>query len=184
MRASKLNDLLKKGDRVAVSNITGREALEVSLISQNYCSNIIGGWALGKGGQKIETSKGTIPVYATFDELLKMTLVKKHPNKILIYSPPEAVYGEVKEIVKHGKGTVETIYIVTEHVSIEVTAKINKICSAADIDVIGCNTLGVINSYGGVRIGAVGGDSPCDTFKPDSALIISNSGNMVNTMAS
>ena len=52
MRAKNLRDLLKKGDRIAVSNITGREASYVSAISQGYCANIVGGWALGKGGQK------------------------------------------------------------------------------------------------------------------------------------
>ncbi len=34
MRAKSLEDLLKKGDRVAVSNVTGREATNVSYISQ------------------------------------------------------------------------------------------------------------------------------------------------------
>jgi len=183
MRARNLSDLLKCGDRVAVSNITGREASSVTAVSQKYCENIIGGWALGKGGQKLETAKGPVPVYATFDELLHMTPVEHHPNKILIYSPPEAVYGEVKEVVKHGVNTVETIYIITEHVSIEVTAKIHQICKN-NIDVIGCNTLGIINTIDGVRIGAVGGDSPEETFKSGSAAVISNSGNMVNTISS
>ncbi len=184
MRAKTLSDLLKKGDRVAVSNITGREARVVSLISQNYCENIIGGWALGKGGQKIETPKGTIPVFATFEELLRLIPPERHPNKILIYSPPEAVYGEVKEIVKYDENIVETIFIVTENVSIEVTAKIYQICSQENIDVIGCNTLGIINTHDRVRIGSVGGDNPEETFKPGSVTIISNSGNMVNTISS
>ena len=43
MRAKKLSDLLKAGDRVAVSNITGREASVVSIASQKYCRNIVGG---------------------------------------------------------------------------------------------------------------------------------------------
>jgi len=184
MRANNLRDLIKRGDRVAISNITGREASKVSFITQKYCNNIVGGWALGKGGQSVETPEGLIPVYATFDELLKITPREKHPNKILIYSPPEAVYGEVKEVVKHGGNTVETIYIVTEHVSIEVTAKIHKICSEKNIDVIGCNTLGIINVHERVRIGAVGGESPQETFRPGSATVISNSGNMVNTISS
>ena len=51
MRAKTLQDLLKLGDRIAVSNITGREASTVSEISQKYCGNIVGGWALGKGAQ-------------------------------------------------------------------------------------------------------------------------------------
>lgn len=184
MRAKTLSDLLKKGDRIAVSNITGREASKVSEISQNYCGNITGGWALGKGGQKIESTKGGIPVYATFEEMLKLTPQEEHPNKVLIYSPPEAVYGEVKEIVTHGDKSVETIFIVTEHVAIEVTAKIHQLCKEANIDVIGCNTLGMINVHDKVRIGAVGGDSPEETFKPGSVTVISNSGNMVNTISS
>lgn len=184
MRANSLSDLLKKGDRIAVSNITGREASKVSAISQKYCGNIIGGWALGKGGQKIESSVGEIPVFATFEEMLRMTPKEKHPNKILVYSPPAAVYGEVKEIVTHGEKCVETIYVVTEHVSIEVTAKIYQICNQSNIDIIGCNTLGMINVHDKVRIGAVGGDSVEETFKPGSVTVISNSGNMVNTISS
>ena len=60
----------------------------------------------------------------------------KKPNKIIIYSPPEAVYGEVKEVVQHGKDVVETIFIITEHVSIEVTAKIHHICAENNISML------------------------------------------------
>ncbi|MGC9323305.1 MAG: citrate/2-methylcitrate synthase [Desulfomonilia bacterium] len=184
MRAKTLADLLKQGDRVAVSNITGREASRVSEESQKYCRNLVGGWALGKSGQTIETPQGPIPVYATFEELMKQTPPEMHPNKIIIYSPPPAVYGEVKEVVDHGKGNVETIFVITEHVSIEVTSKLHAICRYAGIDVIGCNTLGMINVHDRVRVGAVGGDSPQETFIPGSVTILSNSGNMVNTIAS
>ena len=51
MKAQSLSDLLRQGDRVAVSNVTGREAAKVSFASQLYCNNVVGGWALGKGGQ-------------------------------------------------------------------------------------------------------------------------------------
>ena len=184
MRAKQLTDLLKKGDKIAVSNITGREASQVTGISQKYCTNIVGGWALGKGGQTLDTPQGPIRVFATFEELLRLTPKENHPNKILIYSPPDAVYGEVKEILKHGAGIVDTLYIITEHVSVEVTAKIYRLCLAARVNVVGCNTLGIINVHDHVRIGAVGGDSPEESFKPGSITIISNSGNMVNTISS
>jgi succinyl-CoA synthetase alpha subunit len=184
MRALELSDLLKAGDRIAVSNISGREASKVSAVSQNYCGNVVGGWALGKGGSIIESPKGGIKVFATFAELLRLLPKEEHPNKILIYSPPEAVYGDVKAVIKYGAELVETIFIVTEHVSIEVTAKIARLCQDANIDVLGCNTLGMINVHDRVRIGAVGGDNPEDTFQPGSVSIISNSGNMVNTIAS
>ena len=185
MRAKRLSDLLKADDRVAVSNITGREASTVSVASQKYCGNIVGGWALGKGGQTLDVPGGkAIPVFSTVEELTTSLPKKKLPNKIIVYSPPPAVYGEVKEIVQHSNNTVETLFVVTEHVSIEVTAKIAQVCSQADIDVLGCNSLGMINTHDAVRVGAVGGDHPSESFQAGSVAVISNSGNMVNTMAS
>lgn len=184
MRAKTLTDLLREGDRVAVSNITGREAGKVTEVSHRYGRNIVGGWALGKGGVAIPIEQQvSLPVFSDYADLLEHLPTPQHPNKIIIYSPPEAVYGEIKNVVKASVG-VETIYIITERVSIEVSAKIRRLCEAEGIDVIGCNTLGIINVAEHVRIGAVGGDSPEETFHPGSATIISNSGNMVNTIAS
>ncbi|MFO7870141.1 MAG: citrate/2-methylcitrate synthase [Kiritimatiellia bacterium] len=185
MKARTLRDLLKKGDRVAVSNITGREASKVSAVSQSYCGNVVAGWALGKDGQRIAVAgEKVIPVYGQFGDMIKSMPAAKRPNKIIVYSPPEAVYGDVKEVLEHGKGVVETIFVITEHVSIEVTAKLKRLCESSGVDIVGCNTLGIINAHDGVRAGAVGGDSPAESFTPGSAAIISNSGNMVNTIAS
>lgn len=185
MRARTLSDLLKAGDRVAVSNITGREASAVTVASQKYCGNIAGGWALGKAGQALEVPGGEpIPVFGTVEELMAGLPTDRLPNKVIAYSPPPAVYGEVKEVVEYGRDVVETIFVITEHVSIEVTAKIAQICTDAGIDVLGCNTLGMLDAHDRVRVGAVGGDDPAGSFRPGSAAIFSNSGNMVNTMAS
>lgn len=185
MRAKTLRELLKAGDRVAVSNLTGREARNVTLASQRYCGNIVGGWALGKRGEVIEVPGAEpIRVSATVEDLVTGLPREKLPNKIIVYSPPPAVYGDVKEVVQFARDTVETIFIITEHVSIEVTAKVAQLCMQASIDVVGCNTLGMINCHDQVRVGAVGGDNPRESFRPGSAAIFSNSGNMVNTMAS
>jgi len=184
VRPRKLSGLLKKGDRVAVSNITGREASKVTVASQQYAGNIVGGWALGKGGQTIEVpGKDPVPVFATCKELYATLPKHGAPNKIIIYSPPEAVYGEVKEVIQYGGKQLHTIFIITENVSVEVTAKIRQISDEAGVDVIGCNTLGVVNVHDHVRVGAVGGEAPDESFKPGTATIISNSGNMVNTIA-
>ena len=185
MRAKRLSDLLKAGDRVAVSNITGREASGVSVASQQYCRNIVGGWALGKGGRTIDVpGQQPIRVFATAEELMASLPKAKRPNKVVVYSPPSAVYGEIKSVVDHGNGSVETIFVITEHVSIEVSAKIAKLCREANIDVIGGNSLGMIDAHSAVRVGAVGGDDPAESFRPGCVTIVSNSGNMVNTMAS
>ncbi|MBN1911497.1 MAG: hypothetical protein JW818_17270 [Pirellulales bacterium] len=185
MKAQSLEGLLKDGDRVAVSNITGREASNVSYISQVYCNNIVAGWSLGKAGRTINVPGGRdIPVFGQFDQLMTQLPDDRKPNKVVVYSPPEAVYGDVKEAIEHGKGYIDTIYVITENVSVEVTAKLRRLCDLDDFDIVGCNTLGVINAHDGVRIGAVGGDSPAESFAPGSACVISNSGNMVNTIAS
>ncbi len=185
MNTNTLSGLLKKGDRVAVSNVTGRESSKVSIISQQYCSNITAGWALAKGGDVINVHGGRdIPVFGQFEDLMKKLPEKERPNKVIVYSPPEAVYGDVKEVISSGEGTVETIFVITEHVSVEVTAKLKHLCDDAHMDIIGCNTLGMINAHDKVRVGAVGGDAPAESFIPGSATIISNSGNMVNTIAS
>jgi len=184
VRPRKLSGLLKKGDRVAVSNITGREASNVTVVSQQYAGNIVGGWALGKGGQTIEVpGKDPVPVFATCEELYATLPRHEAPNKVVIYSPPEAVYGEVKEAIEYGGDRLHTLFIITENVAIEVTAKIRQIADEAGVDVVGCNTLGVINVEDHVRVGAVGGDAPDESFRPGTATIISNSGNMVNTIA-
>jgi succinyl-CoA synthetase alpha subunit/citrate synthase len=185
MIATTLSSLLAKGDRVAVSNVTGREAMKVSIVSQQYCDNIVAGWALGKDKEVIPVPGGRdIHVFGQFEDLLKAFPFKERPNKVVVYSPPDAVYGDVKEVVENGEGLVETIFVITEHVSVEVTAKLKRLCDLAHMDIIGCNTLGVINAYAGVRVGAVGGDAPRESFMPGKAAIISNSGNMVNTIAS
>ncbi len=185
MRARTLADLVKRGDRIAVSNITGREASKVCAVSQGYCNNIVGGWALGRGGEVVQCQKGDpIPVFADCASMMRQLPPEKRPNKVIVYSPPPAVYGDVKETLSYGADCIETIFIITEHVSVEVSAKIHNLAADAGIDVVGCNTLGVINTHDRVRVGAVGGDDPEETFVPGSATILSNSGNMVNTIAS
>ena len=185
MRARRLSGLLKKGDRVAVSNITGREASKVTAISQHFAGNIVGGWALAKDEHTIESpGRAAIPVFATCEALYAKLPKGRRPNKVIIYSPPGAVYGDLKEAIQYGGKTLQTVFVITEHVSIEVTAKMHILCREANVDLIGCNTLGVINTHEHVRVGAVGGDAPEESFQPGAATIISNSGNMVNTIAS
>jgi len=185
MIARSLSGLLKKSDRIVVSNITGREASKVSTISQQYCGNVVAGWALGKSGKWIEAPGAkAIPVFGQFKEMMTQLGEKRKPTKVIVYSPPDAVYGDVKEALENHDGSVKTVFVITEHVSIEVTAKLRRLADTEGVDILGCNTLGMINVHDKVRVGAVGGDSPAETFRKGSACIISNSGNMVNTIAS
>ena len=143
------------------------------------------GWALGKAGKWVEVPGGkSIPVFGQFDEMMTQLPEKRRPTKVIVYSPPDAVYGDVKEALENNRNSVKTVFVITEHVSIEVTAKLRRLADTGNVDILGCNTLGIINVHDKVRIGAVGGDSPEETFRKGSACVISNSGNMVNTIAS
>ncbi len=107
MRAKNFSDLLKAGDRVAVSNITGREASTVTVTSQKYCQNIVGGWALGKGNQNLEMpGHEPIPVFPNVQELSERLDKEKVTDEVVGYSLHEAVYGEVEEVTEHWKKTV------------------------------------------------------------------------------
>ena len=82
MRAKESSDLLEAGDRVAVSNITGREASAVTAASQKYCRNIVGGWALGKGEQNLEMpGLEPVPVFPNVQELSQRLQRDRLPNK-------------------------------------------------------------------------------------------------------
>ena len=182
--AERCPTLIAKGDRVAVSNITGREASKVCAVSQKYCGNIVGGWALGKSEESVDIPvrahprvrdlRGAAPPHAP--EASSPTRSSSTPR-------PRRSTARSRRSCSSAGGSWKRSTSSPSTCSIEVTAKIHQICSEENIDVVGCNTLGVINSRDHVRIGAVGGDAPAETFRPGSATIISNSGNMVNTIA-
>ena len=57
----------------------------VTVASQQYGGNIVGGWALGKGGQTIDAPGGEpIPVAATAMDLFARLPDDKLPQKIIV----------------------------------------------------------------------------------------------------
>jgi hypothetical protein len=68
----------------AVSNITGREAGTVTVASQKYCRNIVGGWALGKGGQSLDVRMLIQRRWNSWPLTLQIIGTKKRNRSIIV----------------------------------------------------------------------------------------------------
>lgn len=176
-----LEEMATKTDQVAVLNILGAESRKVSPISHVYSEgNIVFGTAPGRGGEKLQTLIGAIPV---FDSVHQALLEGHSFNAGVIYTPPNAVVDGVKELVQ-ASSDLKKIVIVTEKVPACDAREIRAITLDHGIVVIGANSLGIADSWNKVRIGgALAGDKPEETLRPGSIAIYSNSGNFTTTLA-
>ena len=176
-----LSELATKNDKVCVLNITGNESKGVTPTSHVFSGgNIVFGTSPGRGGQKLKTKLGDIPVYNS----VKAGIEAGHEfNTGVVYLPPSAVKDGVAELVKHNP-KLEKVVILTEKVASADAAVIRAICQTNGIDVFGANCLGLADSWNGVRIGgALGGNSPEESLVKGSVAIFSNSGNFTTTIA-
>ncbi|MFL6799184.1 MAG: succinate--CoA ligase subunit alpha [Xanthobacteraceae bacterium] len=115
--------------RVAVINPTGRYARSqvAGLISAG--SNVVGGVALGRGGESLDG----LPLFDTVHEL-------PNANVALIYTPPEGFRDAVSECAR---AHIRTIIGVAEHVPVHDALAVTNLARAQDCWLIGPNTLGL-----------------------------------------
>lgn len=175
-----LEELITKKSKVCVINILGNESRRVTPISHVYSGgNVVAGVQYGRRGV-LETPIGEIPVYHSVRDVMHYG----HEFDIgVIYLPPPAVSQAVWELVRFNKN-LKRIVIVTEKVSTRDSRNIRYICQNNGVDVIGPNSLGILNAWDHVRAGgALGGDHPEQTFLKGSIAIHSNSGNFTTTIA-
>jgi succinyl-CoA synthetase alpha subunit len=178
---SSLEEVARREDRVCVLNILGGESSDVTPVSHAFSGgNVAFGTSPGRGGQKLRTALGDVPVYNSVREGLDAG----HPfNTGVVYLPPSAVRDGVAELVRVNP-RLEKIVIVTEKVSVHDAREIRAIGQTNGIDIFGANGLGVADAWNRVRIGgALGGDNPGETLLKGSIAILSNSGNFTTTIA-
>ncbi|MFL5334249.1 MAG: CoA-binding protein, partial [Geminicoccaceae bacterium] len=168
-------------DRVCVLNILGGESSDVTPVSHAYSGgNVAFGTSPGRGGQKLKTPIGDVPVFNSVREGLNAGL---RFNTGVVYLPPTAVRDGVAELVRVNPD-LEKIVIVTEKVSVHDAREIRAMGQTYGIDIFGANGLGVADAWNRVRIGgALGGDNPGETLLKGSVAIFSNSGNFTTTIA-
>ncbi len=175
-----LEELATKQSRVCVINILGTESRKVTPVSHEYSGgNVVAGVQYGRRGA-LETKLGPIPVYRSVQEVLD----EGHAFDFgVVYLPPLGVAQAVSELVRTNEA-LKRIVIVTEKVPSRDSAAVRSLCQEAGVDVIGANSLGVVNAWDHVRVGgSLGGDNPGETIRKGSIAIHSNSGNFTTTMA-
>ena len=142
--------------------------------------NVVFGTSPGRGGQKLKTPIGDVPVFNSVREGLN---AGHRFNTGVVYLPPTAVRDGVAELVRVNPD-LEKIIIVTEKVSVHDAREIRAMGQTNGIDIFGANGLGVADAWNRVRIGgALGGDNPGETLLKGSVAIFSNSGNFTTTIA-
>ena len=168
-------------DRVCVLNILGGESSDVTPVSHAFSGgNVAFGTSPGRGGQKLKTPLGDVPVFNSVREGLNAGL---RFNTGVVYLPPTAVRDGVAELVRVNP-ELEKIVIVTEKVSVHDAREIRAMGQTYGVDIFGANGLGVADAWNRVRIGgALGGDNPGETLLKGSVAIFSNSGNFTTTIA-
>lgn len=176
-----LAEVATRADRVCVLNILGGESSDVTPVSHAFSGgNVVFGTSPGRGGQKLATPIGDVPVFNTVREGLDAGL---RFDTGVVYLPPAAVRDGVAELVRVNP-ELRKIVIVTEKVSVHDAREIRAIGQANGIDIFGANGLGVADSWNRVRIGgALGGDDPAESLLKGSVAIFSNSGNFTTTIA-
>ena len=168
-------------DRVCVLNIMGGESSDVTPVSHAFSGgNVVFGTSPGRGGQRLRTPAGDVPVFNTVLEGLN---AGHRFNTGVVYLPPSAVRDGVAELVRVNPD-LEKIVIVTEKVSVHDAREIRALGQTNGIDIFGANGLGVADSWNRVRIGgALGGDNPGESLLKGSVALFSNSGNFTTTIA-
>lgn len=176
-----LAEIATREDRVCVLNILGGESSDVTPVSHAFSGgNVVFGTSPGRGGQKLKTPLGDVPVFNSVREGLN---AGHRFNTGVVYLPPSAVRDGVAELVRVN-ADLKKIVIVTEKVSVHDAREIRAIGQANGIDIFGANGLGVADAWNQVRIGgALGGDNPGETLLKGSIAIFSNSGNFTTTIA-
>ncbi len=175
-----LEELATKESRACVINILGTESRGVTPVSHEYSGgNVVAGVQYGRRGV-LETKLGDIPVYRSVREVL----TDGHAFDVgVVYLPPLGVAQAVSELVRENED-LKRIVIVTEKVPARDSAAVRALCQEAGVDVIGANSLGVLNAWDHVRVGgSLGGDKPEEALRKGSIAIHSNSGNFTTTMA-
>jgi succinyl-CoA synthetase alpha subunit len=176
-----LADIATRGRRVCVLNILGGESRQVTPTSHAFSGgNIAFGTSPGRGGQKLKTPIGDIPVFNNVREGLDAGHAF---DTGVVYLPPSGVRDGVAELIRVNPG-LKTIVIVTEKIAVHDAREIRAMAQGAGVDVIGGNCLGVADAWNRVRIGgALGGDHPAETLLQGTVAVFSNSGGFTTTIA-
>ncbi|MGZ9039079.1 MAG: succinate--CoA ligase subunit alpha [Burkholderiales bacterium] len=149
-----------------VQGITGGQARFDTEWCIKYGTRIVGGVTPGRGGESVHG----VPVFDT----VRRAVAGKDVNASVIYVPGLAVKSAVLEAIEAG---IKLILVTAEYVPHHDIAHIKAAAQRAGVQLVGCNTNGVI-SPGKSKLGGVGGMNPDEMYPPGHIGICSRSGGM------
>ena len=163
--------LLDAPTRILVQGLTGGQAGVDTERALRYGACVVAGVTPGRGG---ETVHG-LPVYDTVSEATTAHAI----DATIVYVPPFAVRDAVLEAIEQ---RIQLIVVTAEGVPIHDAAFVIAAARAAGVQLVGCNTNGII-SPGRSRIGGIGGEDPAEIYVPGRVGICSRSGGMSAELA-
>ncbi len=159
--------LLRRGSKVVVQGITGRQGGFHTRLMLNYGTRIVAGVTPGKGGSEFFGVK----VYDTM-----VDAKSKHDFDVsAIFVPAPFAKEAALEAIDSG---IKLVVIITEHIPIKDSIEIMERAKAAGVSVIGPNCPGIITS-GESKVGVM----PIQIFKPGVVGIVSRSGTLTYEVA-
>jgi succinyl-CoA synthetase alpha subunit len=159
--------LLRRGSKVVVQGITGRQGSFHTRLMLNYGTRIVAGVTPGKGGSEFFGVK----VYDTVVEAMS-----KHEFDVsAIFVPAPFAKEAALEAIDSG---IKLVVIITEHIPIKDSIEIMEEANAAGARIIGPNCPGIITS-GESKVGVM----PTHIFKSGVVGVVSRSGTLTYEVA-
>ncbi len=169
--------LINKQTRVLIQGITGSEGSRACREMLAYGTNVVAGVTPGKGGQVVEASGKSIPVYNTIKEALEQN---PEINSSLIAVPAKFIRAAAQEVIL---SKIPLVDILTDHVTVEDCALIHAWAKQNNVMVIGPSSIGIMTP-GECKLGAIGSSEIKDVFTPGPVGVISKSGGMTAEISS
>ncbi len=162
---------LTENSRVIVQGMTGSEGSKHTQRMLTAGTNIVGGVTPGKGGQSVDFSGATVPVFGSVAEAVETT----GADVSVVFVPPKFTKGAVVESVDAG---ISLIVVITEGVPVKDTAEFFAYAQSKGTSrIIGPNCPGLI-SPGKSNAGII----PADITKPGRVGLVSKSGTLTYQM--
>ncbi len=162
---------LTENSRVIVQGMTGSEGSKHTQRMLTAGTDIVGGVTPGKGGQSVDFSGATVPVFGSVSEAVEAT----GADVSVVFVPPKFTKGAVVESVDAG---IPLIVVITEGVPVKDTAEFFAYAQSKGTSrIIGPNCPGLI-SPGKSNAGII----PADITKPGRIGLVSKSGTLTYQM--
>jgi succinyl-CoA synthetase alpha subunit len=162
---------LSEKSRVVVQGMTGSEGRKHTQRMLAAGTTIVGGVTPGKGGQSVEFSGATVPVFSSVAEAVAET----GADTTVVFVPPRFAHAAVVEAVD---AEVPLVVVITEGIPVHDTAAFFAYAQQREVSrIIGPNCPGLI-SPGRSNAGII----PADIAQPGRIGLVSKSGTLTYQM--